>query len=106
LRDDEVTSAAMVTKEFPQFSKPPKNRINLEVRTHTSAPFYHDGPVWQCTGAFYPCTAANHRESISACRRDVLGVANSKSDTKATDHACPQHSCAREGALRRAEINT
>jgi hypothetical protein len=48
---------------------------------------------------------ANHRESISACRRDDLGVANSNVTTKATNHVCPQHSRdTRGGRLRRAEI--
>ena len=37
-------------------------------------------------------TAANHRQLISACRRDELGVANSNVTSEVTDHACPQHS--------------
>jgi hypothetical protein len=49
-------------------------------------------------------SAANHRESISACRRDDLGVATGNVTSKAMDHACPQHSCAPPGRLRRAEI--
>jgi hypothetical protein len=49
-------------------------------------------------------SAANHRESISACWRDDLGVANENVTSKVTDHACPQHSRARVGRLRRAEI--
>src|SRR5580693_8762248 len=37
-------------------------------------------------------TAANHRQLISACRRDELGVANSNVTSEVTDHVCPQHS--------------
>ena len=40
-----------------------------------SGPYCHDSPVWPCTGAFYPCTATNPRESISVCRRDDLVIA-------------------------------
>src|ERR1700739_4422900 len=37
-------------------------------------------------------TAANHRQLISACRRDELGVANSSVRSEVTDQACPRHS--------------
>ena len=40
-------------------------------------------------------SAANHRESINACQRCDLGVANDNVTLKATDHVCPQHYCAR-----------
>src|ERR1700730_5005046 len=33
--------------------------------------------------------AANHRQLISACRRDELGVANSKVTSEVTGQACP-----------------
>src|ERR1700721_1500071 len=49
-------------------------------------------------------SAANHRKSISACRRDDLGVANGNVTSKVTDHACPQHSRAGVGCLRTAGI--
>src|ERR1700728_3353354 len=62
----------MVTKEFLPFSKPP---ILLWKQESTRQRRPHDVPVCPCTGAPYPCTAASHRESISACRRDDLGVA-------------------------------
>ena len=37
-------------------------------------------------------TAANHRQLISPCGRDELGVANSNVTSEVTDQACPQHS--------------
>ena len=37
-------------------------------------------------------TAANHRQLISACRRDELGVANSNVTSEVTGQACPRHS--------------
>jgi hypothetical protein len=40
-------------------------------------------------------SAANHREIISACQRDDLGVAND--NVTAADHAFLQHSCALQG---------
>src|ERR1700742_1219742 len=49
----------------------PENRTNVELRIHLSAPSCHDGPAWPCTGALCPCTAANHRESISACQYET-----------------------------------
>ena len=59
-----------------------KNRTTVGVRTHTSAPSYHDGPAWPCTGALYPCICRQPPgETISACRRDDLGVANQKCDS-------------------------
>ena len=36
-------------------------------------------------------SAANHRESISPCRHDGLGVANENVTSKATDYAFPQN---------------
>jgi hypothetical protein len=37
-------------------------------------------------------TAVNHRQLISACRRDELGVANSNVTSEVTGQACPRHS--------------
>ena len=37
-------------------------------------------------------TAANHRQLISACRRDELDVANSNVTSEVTGQACPRHS--------------
>ena len=37
-------------------------------------------------------TAANHRQLISAFRRDELGVANSNATSEVTGQACPRHS--------------
>ena len=49
-------------------------------------------------------TAANHRQLISACRRDELGVANSNVTSEVTGQACPRHSAcpACRGAPARA----
>jgi hypothetical protein len=41
-------------------------------------------------------SAANHPESISTCRHADLGVAKQQCEIKASNQACPQHSCARE----------
>jgi hypothetical protein len=49
-------------------------------------------------------SAANPRESISACRHDDLGVANGKVTIEVTDYACPQHSCARGEPTVRAAL--
>jgi hypothetical protein len=49
-------------------------------------------------------SAANHRESISACQNDDSVIANSNVTSKVTDQAFPQYSCAPRGRLRRAEI--
>jgi hypothetical protein len=65
----------MVTKEFLPFLKTPKNPYYYGSNQSTRQRRLNDGPVWPCTGALNTCTAANHRESISACRRDDLGVA-------------------------------
>ena len=65
----------MVTKEFLPFLKTPKNPYYYGSKKSTRQRRLNDGPVWPCTGALNSCTAANHRESISACRRDDLGVA-------------------------------
>ena len=37
-------------------------------------------------------TAANHRQLISLCRRDELGVANSNVTSEVTGQASPRHS--------------
>jgi hypothetical protein len=37
-------------------------------------------------------TSANHRQLISACRIDELGVANSNVTSEVTGQACPRHS--------------
>jgi hypothetical protein len=48
-------------------------------------------------------TAANHRQLISACRRDELGVANSNVTSEVTGQACPRHSaCPRLAVVRPA----
>jgi hypothetical protein len=65
----------MVTKEFLPFLKTPKNPYYYGSKNSHVRAALNDGPVWPCTGALNTCTAANHRESISACRRDDLGVA-------------------------------
>jgi hypothetical protein len=36
-------------------------------------------------------TAANHRQLISACRRDELAVANTNVTSVVTGQACPRH---------------
>src|SRR5580704_18295760 len=50
------------------------------------------GPAWLASVRSTRATAANHRQLISACRRDELGVANSNVTSEVTDHTCPQHS--------------
>jgi hypothetical protein len=50
-------------------------------------------------------SAANHREGISACRHDDLGVANGKVTIEVTDYACPLRSCGHATSrIRTAEI--
>jgi hypothetical protein len=73
LRDEEVTGRAWLPNSFLSLWTRPKNRTTVEVRTQTSAPFCHDGPAWPCTGVLPRASAANHRKSISASRRDDLG---------------------------------
>jgi hypothetical protein len=58
----------------------------VEARINTSAPSFYDGSAWRCTGEFYPfASVTNYRNSISACRRDDLGVANSNVTSKSMD---------------------
>jgi hypothetical protein len=87
LRDGEVTERRHgCQNNFFSLWTPPKNRTTVEVEINTSAPSFYDGSAWRCTGEFYPfASAANHRNSISACRRDDLGVANSNVTSKSMD---------------------
>jgi hypothetical protein len=71
----------------------------VETEINTSAPSFYDGSAWRCTGEFYPfASAANHRNSINACRRDDLGVANSNVTSKSTDPSVRSISAPYEGA--------
>src|ERR1700733_2164426 len=95
----------MVTKEFLPFLKTPKNPYYYGSRKSTRQRRLNDGPVWPCTGALTSCTAANHRESICACRRDDLGVATVNVTRKR--RTTPVRSIpAPRGRLRRATITT
>src|ERR1700679_3952544 len=33
----------------------------------TSAPSYHDGPAWPCTGSLHPCIRRSPRETSALC---------------------------------------
>jgi len=53
----------------------PQSRTTVGVDIHISAPSWHDGPAWRCTGALCPCICRQSRRSISACQNDEL-IAN------------------------------
>ena len=93
LRDDEVTERCHGYQNyfFALWTRPPKPYYFGSKNPYVSAVFTTallDLASVRSTRA----TAANHRQLISACRRDELGVANSNVTSEVTDHACPQHS--------------
>jgi hypothetical protein len=95
----------MVTKIiFPALDKAQKPYYCVSKNPHVSAVFT-TALLGSAPARSTRASAANHRESISACRRDDLGVANVNVTSQATDHACPQHFCAPLGRLRRARIS-
>jgi hypothetical protein len=91
--------AGVVTKEILSRSgHGPQAVLVCEQDPHVSAVFT-TALLGHAPARSTRASAANHRESISACRRDDLGVANANVTSKATNHASPQHSC-----LRREEF--
>jgi hypothetical protein len=95
-------SAAMVTKEF--LFRPGRRsktvllweQVSTCQRRFATTALLGLAPAHPC-----PASAANHWEVTSARQRD-LGVAND--NVTVAYYAFPQHSCAREARLWRAEI--
>jgi hypothetical protein len=48
-------SPAWLQKNLLPLSTGPKNRTSVGVSIKISAPSYHDGPAWPCTGPLCPC---------------------------------------------------
>ena len=92
LRDDELTERAMVTKIIFSGSGHSPKTVLLWKQASTRQRRLRGGPAWLASVRSTRATAANHRQLISACRRDELGVANSNVTSEVTDHTCPQHS--------------
>jgi hypothetical protein len=69
--------AHLVTKKF--WTRP-KNRTNVEVSIHTSAPSCHDGPAWPCTGALYPCICREPPGKASAPVGMIPGCSKQQCD--------------------------
>ena len=93
LRDDEVTERCHGYQKllFLALDTAPKPYYFGSRNPHVSAVFTTallDLASVRSTRA----TAANHRQLISACRRDELGVANSNVTSEVTGQACPRHS--------------
>ena len=87
-------------------STPPKNRTTVGLSSKRRGRLAMTALLGVAPVRSARASAANHWESISACRPDDLGVANGKVTFEVTDYAYPQHSCALARArLRRAEIN-
>src|SRR5580700_840459 len=91
LRDDEVTECPWLPKLFfLALDTAPKPYYFGIKNPHVRAVFTTallDLASVRSTRA----TAANHRQLISACRRDELGVANSNVTSEVTGQACPRH---------------
>jgi hypothetical protein len=82
----------MVTKIiFSRYGHSPKTVLLWKQESHVSAVFA-TALLGLASVRSTRATAANHRQLISACRRDELGVANSNVTSEVTDQACPQHS--------------
>jgi hypothetical protein len=93
LRDDELTESAMVTKIILSRSgHSPKSVLLWKQERHVSAVFA-TALLGLASVRSIPASAASHRQLISACRRDELGVANRNVTSELTGQACPQHSC-------------
>jgi hypothetical protein len=98
-RDDELTERRHGYQNyFFSLWTGPKSRTTVEVRNSTRQCRLRDCPAWRMHRCAPPVHAPSTRKSISARRRDDLGVANSNVTPEVTDHACPQHSRTPPGA--------
>jgi len=91
LRDDEVTECLWLPKLFfLALDTAPKPYYFGSKNPHVSAVF--TTALLDLTSVRSTCaTAANHRQLMSACRHDELGVANSNVTSEVTGQACPRH---------------
>ncbi len=82
--------ASMVTKEIllPSVSTPPKNRTTVKLSSKRQGRLATATLLGVAPVRLARASAANHWESISACRHDVLGVANGKVTFEVTNYVC------------------
>ena len=86
-------------KNLLPLSTQPQNRTNVEIGI-CFRPSSTTGLLGLAPASSTRASAAHHRESIGTRLYDDFGVANN--NVSATDHTCPQPSCAPRGRLRRA----
>ena len=94
LPDTAALRAGMVTKEirFVSVLMPSKNRTTVGLVSKLQRRLATTALLGFALVRFARASAANHRESIIACRHDDLGVANDKVTIEVTDSAIKQGS--------------